>query len=61
MDVFFCLRSVYNYNLLYEFNEIGLQLTVLNYSLTFSLILIENTPNFENDNNKFYNNLYLIK
>ena len=58
---FLCLRSVYNYNLLYEFNEIGLQLTVLNYSLTFSLILIENTPNFENDNNKFYNNLYLIK
>ena len=43
---FLCLRYVYNDNLSYEFNEIGLQLTVLNYSLIFSLVLIEKNTKF---------------
>ena len=46
-DSFLCLRYVYNDNLLYEFNEIGLKLTISNYSLIFSLFLIEKTQNFE--------------
>ena len=56
---FLCLRSVYNDNLLYEFNETGLQLTILNYSLIFSLFLIEKIPNFENVDNIIINFCYL--
>ena len=38
--LFKSFRLFYNDSLNYEFNEIGLQLTILNYSILFSVILI---------------------